>query len=988
MAKKRKAAPPPQNELKRQGITAAEVKRRAAEDEPIVQSGLRNATLFQRALSAAANLTGGLAEGVAELPALAADIGMAASNPALTGARIGAGYATGGLGGAVESGAPATAAVGRGADKFISALKSAAGIDQDVVTGWQDETSRLLGNVVAPGPEVAQGGKAVRKAATAAAPSPATTATTATRALDPDYEVDALLTELGADPSMQRYQEITATLENLIGRAELERALDDMYPTAAELLPPAFNLDEIGELRALMFAPEATQEFVDAIVRNLRLRGYRDDDLLDIVPERFTIPPALHANAAPAAQADLAGMTPDELAREYYEGPADVERLDEIYNRWTRATGRPGTEFPTHAEIGNGELPDGAQWLERRRQHRRMTFEELHNRYHDINRPADAEAGDIMDELLRRGWRTHEVLQPPAGRIAGGVPTMNPNRQEFWEALPHNRFLRHADDALPTDPATRKYVVSKLMELGKNGDYMWDARDVLSHYGIDWEGVTGALRTTPELLGRVQISSDLSHVQPDQIVPPQAPNRLATHYTNRAYANAPEDYVLASGKPANRPLSIAPPPTGDWYYDNIENALQSIQPKFTTEQLAAHLKKFSGALQESGEIGYLANFAPGQKITKDEALQLIERLKPRVNVATFKDPTGNVSRKDLDEAYTNRDRTRLDYPELADLGAGANPYASGVYMMHGKGNYDVPVQSTADVFYVPEDYLPPPEGPYYGFHWGDKGVPNDIGHLRTTDRATTEGEKLLFGEEFQSDLHQAGQKHGYRDPVAYAKARKQADEIAARMDEIEAQLDEFRPENSSVSNWPSYVEALRESAAVRPSAKQASQELSKFDRAVPALPLKGDLWTKLQLKKLFWNAANRDDVAGVGWTVGKYNSNYHEGAKNAPGMEKYYDQKVQNLANEILKPFGAKVETRNVPGTGDEAADLSERIISRSPTTPIWYVNLPDNIKQAIREKRFPLYLLAGAAAGMQGGTELLDKQQPTPPPGAPKKVY
>lgn len=164
---------PPTRLLDEQGIDAAEVRRRAAADEPIVQTGLRPATGAQEiGADVAAGVTG-VAGGMMGLGGLAVD---AARD-----------WATGGLLGRLVRGEgakpdlAATEMAGRATDKVRSATRGVFGIDENVATEGDEAITEFLGDVVAPGPEVvgalrklkalraAKGGKVITEGADAAA---------------------------------------------------------------------------------------------------------------------------------------------------------------------------------------------------------------------------------------------------------------------------------------------------------------------------------------------------------------------------------------------------------------------------------------------------------------------------------------------------------------------------------------------------------------------------------------------------------------------------------------------------------------------------------------------------------------------------------------------------------------------------------------------------------------------------------------------------
>jgi hypothetical protein len=68
------------------------------------------------------------------------------------------------------------------------------------------------------------------------------------------------------------------------------------------------------------------------------------------------------------------------------------------------------------------------------------------------------------------------------------------------------------------------------------------------------------------------------------------------------------------------------------------------------------------------------------------------------------------------------------------------------------------------------DYKYAENNDYESSHWDE---PNVIAHLRLQDRIDSEGNKILYVDEMQSDWHQEGRRSGYKDP----ERMKQADAL-------------------------------------------------------------------------------------------------------------------------------------------------------------------------------------------------------------------
>lgn len=149
--------------LEQQGITSAEVKRRAAAGEPIVQTGLRRATAGQEVAATAIDAIGGLTEGVFQTAALAADI-------PITAARLGKRLVNPKA--EQEPLMPLSTKVTEIVDQGTAGAKEMVGIDEDVALSAAGPVARFAANVAAPGPEAAAVGrlkaKPVAEAAAAA----------------------------------------------------------------------------------------------------------------------------------------------------------------------------------------------------------------------------------------------------------------------------------------------------------------------------------------------------------------------------------------------------------------------------------------------------------------------------------------------------------------------------------------------------------------------------------------------------------------------------------------------------------------------------------------------------------------------------------------------------------------------------------------------------------------------------------------------------
>jgi hypothetical protein len=143
------------NELAASGLTGAEVKRRAAAGEPIVQEGARTGSDAEQLGTYLTDFATGVVKGTAEMGGLAVD---AVRNQAL----LAKGIVTGKPPTVQELTAlPATRAAGEAVLRGSEAFKEKVGLS-GVEIGPAGVLAELGGELVAPGPEVAMAGKFAR----------------------------------------------------------------------------------------------------------------------------------------------------------------------------------------------------------------------------------------------------------------------------------------------------------------------------------------------------------------------------------------------------------------------------------------------------------------------------------------------------------------------------------------------------------------------------------------------------------------------------------------------------------------------------------------------------------------------------------------------------------------------------------------------------------------------------------------------------------
>lgn len=140
--------------------------------------------------------------------------------------------------------------------------------------------------------------------------------------------------------------------------------------------------------------------------------------------------------------------------------------------------------------------------------------------------------------------------------------------------------------------------------------------------------------------------------------------------------------------------------------------------------------------------------------------------------------------------------------------------------------------------------------------------PNIAAHVRFNERTDSNGKRVLFLEEIQSDFGQQGKKKGFGNAKRFAELRKQMAKYEDGIDksDIDAVI--------ALNEIPEYAKLAEEARAVNP------------DGRIPAAPFVTDTksWTALALKRMIaYAAANGFD--SVAWTTGEQQSDRYSLAK-------------------------------------------------------------------------------------------------------------
>jgi len=411
-------------------------------------------------------------------------------------------------------------------------------------------------------------------------------------------------------------------------------------------------------------------------------------------------------------------------------------------------------------------------------------------------------------------------------------------------------------------------------------------------------------------------------------------------------------------------------------YSGFDKALEGLERnKGTGQEFLKELSKKPGVKQaEIQDRGLDKVLADLPKVDKATVQKVVEKNpKPYVNqFVKYDNPTQHP---DYEAAYVDAvndlSEDRYGRPQRVDpieahhratetIGGPAN-YAH--IQLPGGANYREMLLN-----------LPYQKGPeYFGPHWDE---PNVLAHMRLSDRAGPNGEKVLHLEELQSDWHQQGRDKGYSTEEV-EKRRKELSDLASPYiennkaipkeihDELSSLPTNFAPPDAPFKkNWEELalkhlinhaVDNGYDKIAITPGSVQADRyDLSKQIANVEYNEL-GDLraYDHNGRRVLSENVPPEkvSDYVGkeLGSKIAKNHANriqarsdYRTALKNdAPddqvdalyqqylshpteysgldlqvggeGMKAAYDQRIPNILNKLGKPYGAQTELNAMP---------------------------------------------------------------------------
>lgn len=212
---------------------------------------------------------------------------------------------------------------------------------------------------------------------------------------------------------------------------------------------------------------------------------------------------------------------------------------------------------------------------------------------------------------------------------------------------------------------------------------------------------------------------------------------------------------------------------------------------------------------------------------------------------------------------------------------------------------------------------------YESKHFQDQ----ELVHLRVDDRTGSNGEKVLFINEVQSDLHEEGQKVGYSE----AEKQQKLKDLDGKIAEADADLERHREawRSSTFTNDDPEREVARKAfLAANKKVDKLVKRKSYVQSAAPSIdaPFKGDLWLELALKRAL-QYATENGYDAVSWA--RSDQIAKAVGADSEKLALQYDQKIGKFLDKYTKKWGGKVEENGLRlGSIEDELEAIQRRVS------------------------------------------------------------
>lgn len=322
------------------------------------------------------------------------------------------------------------------------------------------------------------------------------------------------------------------------------------------------------------------------------------------------------------------------------------------------------------------------------------------------------------------------------------------------------------------------------------------------------------------------------------------------------------------------------------FFSKLQQVIQSKMPNKAEPNLIYNLISKAGVkdneVKWSGITYYLRD---KEKVNKADLLEFLRLTDLKIDELLRTDPHKNAEfKKKYDEIIDLRDRGgRIGHDEarrrIAEL---TNEFGISGEPKYGRYTLPQGEQYKELLFQLPVNEA---NEKYRSSHWDE---PNIVAHVRFNEREDTDGNKVLFMEEIQSDWHQDGRRKGYKTddtPEYRALVQETKDflnkhakvDYSGKFDDVMTRA--FLANNSSNEKYEKWFPEtfLREKFF---DFKKKFEELDKKRGKIPDAPFK-KTWHEFILKRMLRYAAENgfDKLSWAGGDVQneRYNLEQHVG---------------------------------------------------------------------------------------------------------------
>ena len=188
--------------------------------------------------------------------------------------------------------------------------------------------------------------------------------------------------------------------------------------------------------------------------------------------------------------------------------------------------------------------------------------------------------------------------------------------------------------------------------------------------------------------------------------------------------------------------------------------------------------------------------------------------------------------------------------------------------------------------------------------------PNVLAHIRFNDRTDSEGKKVLFIEEIQSDWHQKGRKEGYQGKTPSRLTETQIE----RMNELRREGEQVRALNDAEQAELLKLEALAGETT-------GGHYNVKPTEGVPNAPFK-KTWHELALKRMLRYAAE-NGFDKIAWTTGEQQNERYDLSKQVNSIS--YQKRSDGTFNITADPIDVDASEISL-GNGIPAKELEAKV--------------------------------------------------------------